>query len=96
MKVSVEFRTDMSRPETFRALRIVLEAVERLAHRMSDAELARVADFGAALNDAAEREKARRTTKAIECSAERQLGGEQATPASGSRRSSPAGVAAGI
>jgi hypothetical protein len=47
----------MSRPETFRALQIMREASERLAHRMTDAELERLAQYGAALIAVAARER---------------------------------------
>ncbi|MCA8897021.1 MAG: hypothetical protein KDA48_17310 [Amphiplicatus sp.] len=80
MKIEVEFRTDMSRPETFRALRIVAEASERLAHRMTDAELERLAQAGAELIGFARAETTRRSAQYLECSAGRQTGGKQATP----------------
>lgn len=57
MKIEVEFRSDMSRAETFKALRITLEAATRLAHRMTPAELQRVENFGAALIAAADTER---------------------------------------
>lgn len=60
MKIEVEFRSDMSRAETFRALRITLEAATRLAHRMTVDDLQKIENFGAALIAAAEHERARR------------------------------------
>ncbi|MFZ5617557.1 MAG: hypothetical protein ACOZAA_09595 [Pseudomonadota bacterium] len=57
MKIEVEFRSDMSRAETFKALRITLEACARLAHRMSPAELQKVENFGAALIAVADTER---------------------------------------
>lgn len=57
MKMEVEFRSDMSRAETFRALKITLEAAHRLAHRMTPADLERLENFGAALIDAANGER---------------------------------------
>ena len=64
MKIEVEFRTDMSRTETFKALRIVLEAATRLAHRMTPAELQKIENFGVALIAAAEHErKSRRASR---------------------------------
>lgn len=60
MKIEVEFRSDMSRAETFKALRIVLEAATRLAHRMTPAELQKAENFGAAFIAVAENERARR------------------------------------
>lgn len=66
MKIEVEFRTDMSRAETFRALRITLEAAMRLAHRMTPADLQKIEDFGAALIAAADHERARRGPRMIE------------------------------
>lgn len=66
MKIEVEFRSDMSRAEAFKALRITLEACERLAHRMNPQELQKVENFGAALIAAADNERARRSPRCIE------------------------------
>ena len=66
MKIEVEFRSDMSRAETFRALRITLEAATRLAHRMTADDLQKVENFGAALIAAAKYERARRGPRMIE------------------------------
>lgn len=57
MKVEVELHSKMSRSETFRALQIVLSAAARLAHRMTDAELQKVENFGAALTAVARDQK---------------------------------------
>lgn len=80
MQISVEFRSSMSRPETFRALKIIAEASDRLVHRMTDPELERLAQAGAELIGIARAEMARRSPPRIECSAGRQTGGKQATP----------------
>lgn len=81
MKIAVEFRSDMSRAETFKALRITLEAATRLAHRMTCDDLQKVENFGAALIAAAEHERARRGSRMIEIEfADRDAGGERAAP----------------
>ena len=66
MRVEIEFRSSMSRPETFRALRVVLEASTRLAGRMSEAELQKVENMGAALIAAVEFERGRRGPRRLE------------------------------
>lgn len=66
MKIEVEFRSEMSRAETFKALRITLEAATRLAHRMTQTDLQKIENFGAALIAAAECERARRGSRMIE------------------------------
>jgi len=60
MKIEVEFRSSMSRRETFKALRIALEATDRLARRMTERQLDSVSEVGAALVCVANSESARR------------------------------------
>ncbi len=49
VKIELEVRTTMSRAETFKALQIALDAAERLKHRMTDRELEKLSECGAAL-----------------------------------------------
>lgn len=60
MKIAVEFRSFMSIAETFRALTICREAVARLAHRMSEADLENIDRFAMALAEIAREERVRR------------------------------------
>lgn len=60
MKIEIEIRSTMSRRETFQALRIVSESSARLAHRMTDAQLDRIAQVGAELMEIVNTEYARR------------------------------------
>ena len=62
MKIEVEIATDMSRPETFRALRIVFEATTRLARRMTNPELERIEEFGRAMIAVARQESQSRNS----------------------------------
>ncbi|MCA8888651.1 MAG: hypothetical protein KDA46_07485 [Parvularculaceae bacterium] len=66
MKIEVEFRSDMSRADLFKALRVTLEATGRLAHRMTPAELQKIKSFGAAIAATAEHERARRGPRRLE------------------------------
>lgn len=60
MKTTVEFRSDLSRAETVRALRVCVEAVGRLARRMTAVELQQVENLAAAIAALAENERAAR------------------------------------
>ncbi len=60
MKVEIELRTTMSRPELFRAQQVTIEATGRLAHRMSETELNKVSQTAMTLNAIAETERRRR------------------------------------
>lgn len=58
--MKIELHSKMSRAETFQALRITLEAAERLARRMTPAKLQRMENCGAALIGVAGEELSRR------------------------------------
>lgn len=60
MKIEIELRTQMSRGDTFRALQIVYEAAQRLAHKFTHRELSQLSRFGQTLMTIAERERAYR------------------------------------
>lgn len=60
MKVQIELRTKISRPELLRAQQVTIEATGRLAHRMTDSELNKVSETATALNAIAETERRRR------------------------------------
>ncbi|HRX40529.1 MAG TPA: hypothetical protein P5072_13920, partial [Parvularculaceae bacterium] len=83
----VEFSTEISRKELWRCLQITLEASGRLAPRMSEEELKKLADFGASLTLAAHHEAERRKSAEIppsaDCKRSRTPQAEIAPPATG-------------
>jgi hypothetical protein len=59
VKIEIEVRSFMSRAELENALRIVVEAAARLAHRMSPGDLQRLENYASALLAVAENERRR-------------------------------------